>query len=171
MERLNQWLGLVANFGVVIGIVFLAYEMRLNTDSMKSSTAAQSMAAWNEIVLAAATNPDLIAEQIAANREGIRLDAGGLQISYFAGSMLKSTEFNYLEHARGNLEQEQWDAYVYAQRWFMTYNTFLLHAWRMQRYTFASSFREFMDDMIRDICSKQECPEGGRPEDWTELST
>ena len=126
---------------------------------------------WAGWVSSRTSGACLIAEQIAANREGIRLDAGGLQISYFAGSMLKSTEFSYLEHARGNLEQEQWDAYVYAQRWFMTYNTFLLHAWRMQRYTFASSFREFMDDMIRDICSKQECPEGGRPEDWTELST
>ena len=171
MERLNQWLTLVANFGVVIGIVFLAYEMRLNTASMKSSTAAQSMSAGNEITLAAATNPGLIAEQIAANQEGIRLDAGGVQISYFAGSMLKSTEFNFLEHYRGNREQEQWDAFVYAQRWFMAYNSFMLHAWTMQRYTFASSFREFMDDMIRDICSKQACPEGGRPEDWIELAT
>jgi hypothetical protein len=43
MERLNQWLGLVANFGVVVSIVFEAHEMRLNTESMKSSTAAQSM--------------------------------------------------------------------------------------------------------------------------------
>ena len=171
MERLNQWLTLVANFGVVIGIVFLAYEMRLNTESMKSSTAAQSMTAWNEIVIAAATNPELIADQIAANQHGIGLNAEGLKMSYFAASMLKSTEFNFLEHARGNLEQEQWDAFAYGQRWYMTYNTYMLHAWRMQRYTFASSFREFMDDMIRDICSKQACPEGGRPEDWTELST
>ncbi len=38
MERLNQWLTLVANFGVVIGIVFLAYEMRLNTNAMLSPT-------------------------------------------------------------------------------------------------------------------------------------
>jgi hypothetical protein len=38
MERLNQWLTLVANFGVVIGIVVLAYDTRLHTNAMPSPT-------------------------------------------------------------------------------------------------------------------------------------
>ncbi len=34
MDKLNQWLGLVANFGVVLGIVFLAIEIQQNTRSL-----------------------------------------------------------------------------------------------------------------------------------------
>lgn len=38
MDRLNQWLTLVANVGVVLGIVFLAYELRQNTEMMRAQT-------------------------------------------------------------------------------------------------------------------------------------
>jgi len=34
MDRLNQWLALVANLGVVVGIAFLAYEIQMNTESL-----------------------------------------------------------------------------------------------------------------------------------------
>jgi len=46
MEKLNQWLSLVASFGVVFGIVFLAYELRMNTATMQSNTAAQRVTTW-----------------------------------------------------------------------------------------------------------------------------
>jgi hypothetical protein len=170
VEKLNQWLTLVANFGVVVGIVFLAYEMRLNTDSMKSNTAAQSMAAWNAITMDAATNPELIADQLEANQNGIGFDARGIKVHYFAGSMLKSTEYNFSEYTRGNLDQEHWDAFAYGQRWYIEGNPFMLQAWAVQRGTFTASFRVFVDELVRDICSEQACPEGGRPEDWTDLS-
>ena len=32
-DRVNQWLTLVANFGVVVGLVFLALEMKTTTDT------------------------------------------------------------------------------------------------------------------------------------------
>jgi hypothetical protein len=37
MDRLNQWLALVANLGVVVGIAFLAYEIQMNTESLDES--------------------------------------------------------------------------------------------------------------------------------------
>ena len=43
MDKLNQWLTLIANIGVLIGIVFLAFELRQTTDSL----AAQSILELN----------------------------------------------------------------------------------------------------------------------------
>ena len=37
MEKANQWLGLLANLGVIAGIVFLAYEIQVNTDAVRSA--------------------------------------------------------------------------------------------------------------------------------------
>jgi len=45
----------------------------------------------------------------------------------------------------------------------------MLQAWALQRNTFSASFREFMDGLVRGICSQQACPQGGRPEDCTDL--
>ena len=38
MERLNQWLSLAANFGVIAGIVFLAFEIQQNSEAIKAQT-------------------------------------------------------------------------------------------------------------------------------------
>ena len=40
MERINQWLTLVANLAVIAGILFLAYEIEQNTDAVRSATYA-----------------------------------------------------------------------------------------------------------------------------------
>lgn len=37
LEQVNEWLTLVANIGVVVGIVFVGYQIRLTTDAVRSS--------------------------------------------------------------------------------------------------------------------------------------
>ncbi|MCG8414160.1 MAG: hypothetical protein MI746_08060 [Pseudomonadales bacterium] len=38
LDKLNSWLSLLANIGVLLGIVFLVYEIQQNTNSMQSQT-------------------------------------------------------------------------------------------------------------------------------------
>ena len=40
-EKLNKWLALLANVGVIAGIVFLAIEIRQNSDAIRAQTRAQ----------------------------------------------------------------------------------------------------------------------------------
>ena len=49
MDKLNQWLTLVANLGVVAGIIFLAYEIQQNTNAMTTETTAKYLDNWIEI--------------------------------------------------------------------------------------------------------------------------
>ena len=174
MERLNQWLTLVANFGVVIGIVFLAYEMRLNTNAMLSGTAAQMVSNWNSIQMTIAAEeglPEALAAAAGKDWQPDFSSAPTLRVMNAASSMLRSTEYEFNEYQRGNLDEEIWSAHRWANRDFIANNQYLIMFWGLFRPGFGISFRDFMDDMIREICSKQACPEGGRPEDWTELST
>lgn len=80
MERLNQWLTLVANFGVVIGIVFLAYEMRLNTNAMLSGTAAQAVTNWHVIMMELATNRELVDAALQLNSRGLSFAQEDLRV-------------------------------------------------------------------------------------------
>ena len=38
MDKLNQWLSLIANVGVLIGIFILAFEIQQNTQMMRAQT-------------------------------------------------------------------------------------------------------------------------------------
>ena len=41
LEKLNTWLTLLANIGVLAGIIFLAIEIRQNSDAIRAQTRAQ----------------------------------------------------------------------------------------------------------------------------------
>jgi len=53
VERVNQWLALIGNIGVIAGIFFLAYEIQANIDAVRSATYQaynESTFSWAETV-------------------------------------------------------------------------------------------------------------------------
>ena len=60
MDNLNKWLALMANFGVVIWIGFLAYETSLTTDAMRVSTAAQQVSTYTDVTNEVSGSPSLV---------------------------------------------------------------------------------------------------------------
>ena len=65
MEKVNQWLALVANFGVVIGILFLAFEIQQNSQSIQASTTLAILQETNAANMALVTDAELRAVLIS----------------------------------------------------------------------------------------------------------
>ena len=61
MDSLNKWLTLLANFGVIAGIIFLGLEMQQNTDAIQSST-AQSVTSISSNTLSELASNERMAE-------------------------------------------------------------------------------------------------------------
>jgi hypothetical protein len=59
MDKLNQWLAVLANIGVVIGIIFLALEIRTNTATNRIAIQSSFSANWVDINGGIAYNRDL----------------------------------------------------------------------------------------------------------------
>jgi hypothetical protein len=58
-DRLNRWLTLAANIGVVIGIIFLAVELRQNNENLAAQQRAVNFASVAETWAMVAENPSL----------------------------------------------------------------------------------------------------------------
>ncbi|MEQ8313002.1 MAG: hypothetical protein RL839_14420 [Gammaproteobacteria bacterium] len=106
LEELNHWLVLVANFGVIIGIVFLAFEIRQNTEAMYSQTRATVFAGAQEELWKNMEYPDVTLNFTTTDKqltpeEKIRLDA------WLTASM-RAREYAWLEYQSGNLSEAQW---------------------------------------------------------------
>ncbi len=106
MERLNQWLTLIANLGVLAGIAFLAYEIRLNTNAIQSQTRANLFSGAQEELWKNMEYPEITINLGTHNREltideKVRLDA------WLTASM-RANEFAWLEYQDGNLDEDQW---------------------------------------------------------------
>ena len=102
-DGLNKWLTLVANISVVAGIVFLALEVRQNSNALKANT-YQAMAAEQAQFQQNFMNQDL-AEINAA------IDSGGLdslspvqryQLNGMDNAWLFLQENLYFQYTRGN---------------------------------------------------------------------
>lgn len=87
MERLNRWLALVANIGVVAGIVFLGFEIQQNTAATHSST-VQSVTDISTTGL----------REYAANANLARIRMKG---DFEYSSLSELEEFQYFAHNRG----------------------------------------------------------------------
>jgi hypothetical protein len=60
LGRVNQWLTLLANFGVLGGIIFLALEIQQNTTAVRSSAIQESTNVARQQLLIYATDPELV---------------------------------------------------------------------------------------------------------------
>ncbi|MGI9323718.1 MAG: hypothetical protein ACR2PZ_00755 [Pseudomonadales bacterium] len=60
-EKLNTWLSLVANFGVIAGLLFLGYEIRQNTTQLRSE-ASYSMNAAISLINSGVYNDAVFAD-------------------------------------------------------------------------------------------------------------
>ena len=97
-DKINRWLTLIANISVVAGIVFLAVEVRQNTESQKEAIRFAQASAYQERAFAAASlwssnagSPELIEAIVAFE------DAGGIDSAVEALAAL-SAEDRYRIH-------------------------------------------------------------------------
>ena len=81
MERINTWLTLVANLGVVAGIVFLAFEIQVNTDALeenrkltRAETTRQVTLHWEEVTRRITQNRETASVFMRGNRNVGDLD-------------------------------------------------------------------------------------------------
>ncbi len=74
LNKWNEWFGLVANVGVIVGIIFLALEIRANTASNRIALQTEFSANWVQINGDVATNRDL-ATVIEKAKSGKDLDS------------------------------------------------------------------------------------------------
>ena len=99
---------MLANLGVLIGIVFLAFEINQNTEAIHSQTRATIYSGaqaelWKNIEYPRITLNFRRTEEPLTADEKVQLDA------WLTASM-RAREFAWLEYKSGNIDQAYWEA-------------------------------------------------------------
>ena len=124
-DRMNRWLTLVANIAVVAGIIFLAVEIRQNTESIDESRRLASANAYqarafhfSSMNLAAASAPEMV-DAIVAFRTAGGLDnpkeviatlspQDQLRVRRFYLSRVAMYDNNFYQHRNGYLDEDRY---------------------------------------------------------------
>ena len=107
MDELSKWITLLANVGVLLGIVFLAYEVQQNTTAIQSQTRATVFSGVQEELWKNMEYTDVTLNMLDDGRQlspedKVRFDA------WMMASM-KAREFAWLEFESGNFDPAQWE--------------------------------------------------------------
>ncbi len=110
-DRIRRWLRLVPNVAVVVGIIFLAVEIRQNTEAV---VAASSTALTDQSVqyFSAGLDNQVVARAVYKQGVGEELDgfetAQLMRLQYLNFRVFENA---FLQYRRGYYETTEWDRY------------------------------------------------------------
>ena len=153
MSKINEQLTLVANLAVVIGIVFLAVEVRQNTQSVRAQTRSSLTEQQMQFAEWVATNPQT-ADVMARGTQGLE-----------AADFSRAENFTYFMLVQGHLREWENSLYQYEQGLFtaedfearMSAWTFMMNypgyrdAWAIIRTRYSPAFRSTIDEIVAEM--------------------
>ena len=157
MGKLNDWMTLIANVGVLVGIVFLAFEIRVNTEAVK----AESTANYASTTIGAISSEPIEA-LVKIDAEGWReVPSESRQTARNRTlSLLKSGEHAYVQWTAGSLDNRLWEGNDRGMYQFLWHARFARDSWKAGvRHNFSNEYQLYIDAMIDDICARRICGE------------
>jgi hypothetical protein len=110
LEKINSWLVLAANIGVLIGIAFLVVEINQNTQAQKSATIQSfvEFAAPNNTAIATSVELATIAD--TGDTKGLRqlTSIERRRYIHLATNVFNGWEGLYLQYLNGSIEYDHW---------------------------------------------------------------
>jgi len=122
-DNLNKWLTLLANFGVVIGLALLAYELREAQNHAETEAAVRRMHQIQAAMVEMATSDQLAATRVKALTEGVdSLTPVELyQLQNWENAVRLRMRSQYIEYRRGYLDKEHADDMIATAAHFLPY--------------------------------------------------
>ena len=147
--KINDWMTLIANVSVVAGIVFLAAELRQNTNAIRAQTRDSVTEKQLVVFQSIATTPEL------AEAWSVGL-AGGLEalepaerpmLLFWVIAVLRAWENEYSQYERGLFSSEEFLPRM--ERWRRNMEFELYRStWAENRDSFSPAFRAAIDAMV-----------------------
>lgn len=147
MEDLNQWLTLIANFSVVGGLIFLAFEVRHNSNVSKAQIHTELLSLgheshnwkrdlqFSEVVVKASDDYESLSP------------AERVQFYTYVFQLLNVWEHAQGAYRRGLMSAAYWEAWNATFHPQMSDNAWL-HVWKDARSHFAAEFQDHVTSYI-----------------------
>ena len=107
LSKLNEWLSLAANIGVIAGIFFLVIEIQQNTDAQLVASRQQMLEADLSIIDDLMENPEFLLE---ANNPDIS-DTDYTKLRMYWVKSLRSREYAWIQYRDGLMDDKTWESY------------------------------------------------------------
>lgn len=148
---LGQAISILANIGVIAGIVFLAYEIRQNTISAQIESASSYQPSISQLLVLLLEDDDL-AETVRKGVSGQPVtEAEEFQLNIFYMSVLRSWQLPYYQNRLGAMDSESWNALRLSLLQTLKRDIGLQRYWRStNKEEFPEEFAQFMSELMAE---------------------
>jgi hypothetical protein len=145
-DRLNRWMTLAANLGVLAGIFLLLVELQQNTESVELQAAQSYVALSHELDFRLVDDPSLIALLLSSPAERTPEETLRMDRWYFGA--LRTWENGYYLHSRGVLDDELWSGQKVFMGDMLRRDDGLRDYYQTNRKYFSESFIAYLDRLL-----------------------
>ena len=147
-NRVNRWIGIAANVGVLIGILILVYELRQNHELARAQTRIELANTTFQLNLSIATDEQL-AEIIRKSFAGEELtDTEYIRQLNFNVANLSYWESLNLLASAGLYDQAAYERRIAGFRTLIRNNRYARQSYCLNRYVLSAEFTTSVDEML-----------------------
>jgi hypothetical protein len=144
---LGQTIAILANVGVIVGIAFLVFELRQNTQAVQLASAQTYLTGGSELDLRIATDADLASLLVrSVNPELSAVEE--LQLERWNYAVLRQWETAQYLHSIGALDERLWLAYRHEIRKIFLRGDRLREYWSSNNESFTPAFRNEIEELL-----------------------
>ncbi|MDG2167256.1 MAG: hypothetical protein P8L44_04920 [Opitutales bacterium] len=150
-EKLNSWLNLGANIGVLIGLALLVFEIRQNSDLMRaqiSQSRSETQRAGMQSYMNSPYIPSILVK--LENNEALT-DEESIRYSFYVRGILRNFDNQYWQYKQGFLGDETPQAIEFWVRNIIGTRKGGIELWDQYRSAFADDFAAFVEEAIADL--------------------
>ncbi len=147
-DRLNRWLTLGANLGVLVGIVLLWVELVQNRDMMRAQTRDQIATALVELQIETGTNRQLV-ELLYRADSGEELTGADLrQIGYRFNALIRYWENVHYQYRQDLYDEVEFESQREAWRWTFENGPAITSYWCRMRLLYSPELVAELDRLL-----------------------
>lgn len=155
-----NWLDIIQSVGIVISIMLVIWQVRVQTKQMKATANATIAARVDEINRLMFENPDIF-PQLNQPYPGNNLPNGGDRRYHLMHIFLNTFELAFVDYRRHKfIERSGWDSWTRAIMEIL-HKPYAHGHWEATKGQYTEEFREFMDGLIAEqVRSNKILPQG-----------
>jgi hypothetical protein len=158
-DKVNKWLTILANTGVVVGLVLLIIEIRQNTEMMRAQiNQSRTEAAQSE--QQAMFNSDYMPAILAKHRKGEKLsDEEILRVRAYMRGFNRNMNNQLWQYNQGLPGENIPRSVRGAARSVIGGSKLTIEIWEEQKYGFTDEYVEFVEGAIEDLRQQYQGPD------------
>lgn len=147
---IGQVIGVLANIGVLGGVIFLAVELRQNTQAVELTSAEGFLSGSSALDLRIAQDPELASLLLRTQREEPLTDVEMLQLERWYYASLRQWETAQYLYSIGALDESLWLAYRHEIAGIMRRADLLTEYWKSNQESFTPAFNAAIESLLAE---------------------